>query len=141
LQRTRRERDSLVSCVGEPLKRSVGRFIIQSMPREIKESDWRVFRGLHGIALERFSQRVLEEVRLATTDIDDSYHECYLKVYALIRNRDKTMALTFDNPRRSVAIIQLANIVDEGLLTDDELNQFSAETREAVEVIQHLRRA
>ena len=111
------------------------------MAREIKESDWKVFRRLHEIALERFSERVLEEVRLATTDVKDGYYECYLKVYALIRNRDKTMARAFDDPKRSMAFIQLANIIEEGLLTDDELNQFSAETREAVEVIEHLRRA
>ena len=111
------------------------------MAREIKESDWRVFRQLHGIALERFSQRVLEEVRLAATDAKADYHGCYLKVYELIRNRDKTMALAFNDPKRSMAIIQLANIIEEGLLTDDELKQFSAETREAVEVIEHLRRA
>jgi len=36
---------------------------------------------------------------------------------------------------------QLKAIIEEGLLTDDELKQFSAETREAVEVIEHLRRA
>jgi hypothetical protein len=111
------------------------------MAIEIKESDWKVFRRLHGIALERFSQRVLEEVRLAATDAKDGYHECYLNVYALIRNRDKTMARAFNDPKRSMAIIQLANIIEEGLLTDDELKQFSAETREAVEVIEHMRRA
>ena len=30
---------------------------------DIHESDWRVFRRLHSIAVERFSKRVLEEVR------------------------------------------------------------------------------
>jgi hypothetical protein len=111
------------------------------MAREIKESDWKLFRQLHGIALERFSQRVLEEVRLAAIDAKAGYHECYLKVYALIRSRDQTMARAFNDPKRSMAIIQLANIVEEGLLTDDELEQFSAETREAVEAIEHMRRA
>ena len=51
------------------------------------------------------------------------------------------MALAFNDPKRSMAFIQLANIVEEGLLTDDELKQFSEETREAVEVIESLRRA
>ena len=110
------------------------------MAREIKESDWKLFRQLHGIALERFSQRVLEEVRLAATDAKDGYHACYLKVYAHIQNRDGTMARAFNDPKRSMAIIQLANIVEEGLLTDDELKKFSAETLEAVEVIEHMRR-
>ena len=78
---------------------------------------------------------------LAATDAKEGYHERYLKVYALIRNRDQTMARAFNDPKRSMAIFQLANIVEEGLLTDDELKQFSAETREAVEVIEHMRRA
>jgi hypothetical protein len=32
---------------------------------EIKESDWKVFRRLHSVALERYCRRVLEEVRVA----------------------------------------------------------------------------
>ena len=81
---------------------------------DIKESDWKVFRKLHGIALERFCQRVLEEVRRAADECEDDYHECYLRVYALIRSRDKTMAGAFNDPRRSQAFILLANIIDEG---------------------------
>ena len=110
------------------------------MIREIKESDWKVFRRLHAIALDRFCQRVLEEVRLAATDAKDGYHQCYLKVYKLIETRDKTIVRTFDDPRRSMAVIQLANMIEEGLITDDELKEFSVETREAVEVIERMRR-
>ena len=32
---------------------------------EFKESDWKVFRRLHSVALERYCRRVLEEVRVA----------------------------------------------------------------------------
>jgi hypothetical protein len=105
---------------------------------EIKEADWRVFRKLHKIALERFCQRVLEEVRVVAGDCDDGYHECYLKLYKLIRSRDKTIAVAFDDPRRSTAFILLAKIVEEGLLTDAELNQFSLEVRERINVIERF---
>ncbi len=108
---------------------------------DIKESDWKVFRKLHGIALERFCQRVLEDVRRAADECEDGYHECYLKVYALIRNRDKTIAGAFNDPRRSQAFVLLANIIEEGLLTDAELNQFSPEARERIEMIETMRRA
>jgi hypothetical protein len=47
--------------------------------------------------------------------------------------------MAFDDRKRSHAIIQLVNIVDEDLLTDDELNQFSEETRELIEGIIRLR--
>jgi hypothetical protein len=111
------------------------------MAREIKESDWKVFRRLHGIALERFCQRVLEEVRSATADCDAGYHDCYLKVFALLRRHDKTMASAFNDPRRSTAFILLANINGEGLLTEEELTQFSPDAREAIEAIDRIRRA
>ena len=111
------------------------------MAREIKESDWKLFRRFHKVALERFCERVIEEVRSATTERSDSYHDRYLKIFALIRSRDKTMASAFNDPRRSTALILLANINQEGLLTQDELLQFSPETREAIGIIENIRRA
>jgi hypothetical protein len=111
------------------------------MAREIKESDWKLFRRLHGIALERFCQRVIEEVRSATSSSANGYHDCYLKLFALMRSRDKEMAGAFNDPRRSNAFILLANIKEQGLLTEEELMQFSPEAHEAIEVIVSIRRA
>ena len=97
---------------------------------DIKESDWKVFRKLREVALERYCERVLADIRRITEMPGTSYHERYLKLWKLLRSRDETIAYAFNNPRRSQAIIQLANIVAEDLLTDAELNQFSDETRE-----------
>ena len=105
---------------------------------EFIESDWKVFRRLHSVALERYCQRVLEEVRVAA-ECADNYHECYRNLYRLIRERDKTMAVAFDNPSRTTAFLLLANMIGEGLLTEDELKQFSPETQERIEVINQLR--
>ena len=101
---------------------------------DIKESDWKVFRRLHSIALERYCQRVLEEVKQATT-CKDSYHGCYLKVYRLLQDRDKTLARCFDDLRRSTALLQLLLIIKEGLLTDEELKQFSPELQDRINAI------
>jgi hypothetical protein len=106
---------------------------------EIKESDWKIFRKVREPALERYCQRVLEDVRRLLDKDKGAYHERYLKVWELLRNRDKTLALAFNDPRRSQAIIQLANIKAENLLTEDELNQFSAELLEHIELIRQLR--
>jgi hypothetical protein len=105
---------------------------------EIKESDWKVFRRLHSIALERYCQRVLEEVRVAA-ECDADYHDCYLKVYQLIRNRDRMMSSAFDDASRSTAFLLLANIISEGLLTEEELKQFSREAQQYIEGIRELR--
>jgi hypothetical protein len=107
---------------------------------EIKESDWKVFRRLHSIALERYCQRVVEEVRVAA-ECKGDYHDCYRRVYRLIRDRDRTMAAAFDDPRRSTAFTLLANMIGEELLTEEELKQFSLETQERIEEINRLRRA
>ena len=107
---------------------------------EINDSDWKVFRRLRSIALERYCKRVLEEVRVAA-DCKDDYHDCYRKVYRLIRDRDKRMAAAFDDPRRSTAFILLTNMIAEGLLTERELKQFSRDVQERIEVIKKLSRA
>jgi hypothetical protein len=94
----------------------------------INESDWRVFRRLHSVALERFCKRTLEEVREAA-DCTADYHDCYRKVYRLIRDHDKRLAGAFDDPRRSNAFFLLTNMIHEGLLKDEDLAQFSHEVQ------------
>jgi hypothetical protein len=111
------------------------------MATEIKESDWKLFRQLHQVALERFCERVLDEVRGATEETGVGYHDRYLRVFDLIRDRDKTIARAFNDPRRSNALILLANIKHEGLLTASEWARFSPETHEAIKNIEHVRRA
>lgn len=107
---------------------------------DIQESDWRVFRRLHKIALERFCKRVLEEVREAV-ECETGYHDCYLKVYQLMRDRDKRLGAAFNDARRSNAFVLLANIIEEGLLSAEEVAQFSQETQARFKVIQELRGA
>jgi hypothetical protein len=111
------------------------------MATEIKEADWKLFRRLQQVALERFCERVLAEVRSAAADTGDGYHARYLKLFDLIRDRDKTIGRTFDDPRRSTALILLANMKHEGLLPAAEWAQFSPETRQAIEVIEYIRGA
>jgi hypothetical protein len=110
------------------------------MPREIKESDWKIFRRLHPVALERFCKQVVEEINQATSKVTENYHERYLEVFRLIMDRNEEMARAFDDMRRSNAFILLANIRESQLLTEEEFLEFSPETREGVEVIINVRR-
>ena len=106
---------------------------------DIKESDWKVFRKLREVALERYCKRVLQEVRQLVDKESGSTHKSYLKLWGLLRNRDRRLGRAFNNPKRSQAIVQLTNMVAENLLTEDELEQFSEETRERIDLIQELR--
>jgi hypothetical protein len=104
------------------------------MNRGIPEADWKVFRQLHPLALDRFCQRVLAEVGRLAAETGAGSHQRYLAVFKLLQRRDEELADSFDNPRRSTALIQLARIRAEGLLTDEEFARFSAETRASVQL-------
>jgi hypothetical protein len=110
------------------------------MPRTLSEPEWKVFRELRAIALERFCQRVLTQIDRITSEAGKSYHERYLAVYKLIERRDSELADAFNNPRRSDALRQLASIQSHELLTDEEMSRFSPETREIVSFLAGTRR-
>ena len=103
--------------------------------REIKESDWKIYRQLHAVALERFCQRVLDESERLSGDTTRSAHERYIAIYELFHKRDKEVARLFNDLRRSNALWQLAAIKGHGLLTEDEFAHFSQETQNLVGVI------
>jgi hypothetical protein len=110
------------------------------MNRQIKESDWTLFRQLHQVALERFCQRVIREINEVTSNCSADYHRRYLEVFTLIMDRNEQMARAFEDMRRSTAIVLLTNIREAGLLTDEEFSEFSNETRTWVESIIEIRR-
>ena len=104
------------------------------MERGILESDWKLFRQLRPLALDRFCMRVLADVGRLAADTGQSSHERYLAVFHLLRRRDEELADAFNNPRRSTALVQLARIRAEGLLTEEEFAGFSPQTRASVQL-------
>jgi regulator of sigma D len=70
---------------------------------DIKESDWKTFKPLREQALERFCQRVLDEVARIGSDQTKSRHERYIAIYQMTRERDKEIEQIFDHLRRSTA--------------------------------------
>jgi hypothetical protein len=100
---------------------------------DVPESDWKVFRELQRRALERFCQRVLEEVQAILAHGSRSHHDRYLDVFRLLQTRDDELAHAFNDPRRSRMIIQLAAIHSHGLLEPNELERFTERTRATIE--------
>ena len=90
------------------------------MERTIREADWKVFRKLQEMALERFCDRVLEEIGRISADKGKSSHERYLAIYKVMEERDEELAGMFNDPARSRAFLQLARITAGRLLTDEE---------------------
>lgn len=99
------------------------------MTADLPESDWKLFRQVREVALERLCRRALEEVAAVAGDAQQSYHERYLNVFQVLRARDQEVAQAFNDPRRSRMIRQLAAMRALGLLEPGELRRFTARTR------------
>lgn len=97
------------------------------------ESDWKAFRELQQIALERFCKRTLEQIQTILRDGSRTHHERYLDVFRLLRQRDDELAHAFNDPRRSRMIGQLVAIYADGLLQPDEMGRFTERTRATIE--------
>lgn len=100
----------------------------------ITEPDWKVFKELRAIALERFSEQILEQCRAIIGNDTLTAHERYRELYQLLHDRDEKMSLMFDDVRRSTAILQVKLIWQSGLLHMDELQEFSSETRRILQI-------
>jgi len=104
------------------------------MTQKILEFDWKILRKLHAVAVERYCQGVFAEIDRISADTSKSFHQRYLDMYQLIKRRDKLLADTFDNSRRSMALFEITAMRQQGLLTEEEFSQFSQETRGVVEL-------
>ncbi len=110
------------------------------MMLQIKESDWKILRQLHSEALECFCKQILLEIERVNSDKAKGFHRKYLDIWEVIRRRDKEMAQTFNDLRRSRAYTQIASLKARGLLTEDEFLRFSQDTRDAVDLLLGSRR-
>ena len=100
------------------------------MVMTVPESDWKKFRPLRDIALERLCDRILAEIGATMADETLSSHEQYLKIYTLIEDRDETLGRIFNGYSRSRMLSQLALMQSFKLLEPEELACFSETTRE-----------
>ncbi|WP_248916757.1 hypothetical protein [Pseudomonas moorei] len=96
------------------------------------ESDWKKFKELYKIALDRFCLRVLAEAETIAEHDALSPHARYRTLYQLMRDRDKDIVRTFDHYSRSSALMALETMVSHDLLTDAELSVLSDEAQAMV---------
>ena len=101
------------------------------MAGEISEADWRVFRELKPIALDRLCARVLAEMTAIQADATRTNHQRFLAVYARINEGNDDVAAIFNGMSRSRASLQLHLMIRHGLLTPDEISRFSAPFRDS----------
>lgn len=99
---------------------------------QFKESDWKIFKELRLLALDRYCKRVMEDVEKTTQQSDNDSHSRYIKMYKTVQEGDKKLAHMFDGFSRSKAVEQLLLYYTNDLLTDEEFSRLSDETRERI---------
>ena len=109
-----------------------GLLLVLAMSQNIPESDWKLFRQLHPIALGCYCQQVLDEIAQSVADTEETPHERYLKIYQVVQQRDRTISEAFNDLQRSTAIMQLLTIYSHGLITEDEIGRFTQDTRDMI---------
>ena len=105
------------------------------MSRTISERDWKIFREIHTVALERLCDKIVAEVKTELERPAKSSHEKFLSLYKLIHKRDADVARGFNDFRRSTAFVQIGVMHSMGLLTEEDLRRFSPETLQIVELL------
>ena len=105
------------------------------MMGNIPESDWRHFKRVRSLLLERFCQQALDELAAVLRAREGTAHERYCRAYAVLEKRDAALARAFDDFRRSTAVMQLVIMRTMGLLGDEELKVFSERTQQAVRLV------
>ncbi|MGD8886480.1 MAG: hypothetical protein PVF34_12720 [Gammaproteobacteria bacterium] len=103
----------------------------------MKESDWKVFKKIKEKAIEEFCTRALAEFEEVINNKEQHVHNRYLLLYKLVQNRDKKMALLFNDHSRSKAWLQLLAIRGEGLADEALLSKLSEEFRNSTDPQRH----
>jgi hypothetical protein len=108
--------------------------ICEMRSRQFPESDWQKLRVIRERALQRYCAGILAWLRTQVeTENLENAHKHYLAIYKEIDKRDRLLADLFDDWRRSSAIITLMKWTAHGLVTQDEFESLSEETRAIVQ--------
>ena len=103
--------------------------------QSISESDWKTLRKLKEAKLNQLCGSFLHEIKEKVIHRTDDHYRSFYAIWELVNAGNDDVADMFDDLKRSNAIFKLALWRRNGLLSDDELNEFSAETRSATEFL------
>ena len=105
---------------------------------DMKESEWKKFKRLKELCLEKFSEEIMSEVENICKSSELSAYERYINLYKLIQKKDREMVDVFNGLSRSRAFIQLLQMYRLGLVEEKYLDEFENETKEKIREIANL---
>jgi hypothetical protein len=105
------------------------------MNGSMKESDWKVFKELHEVALGRYFERMVAEMRGVLGDERLKDRDKFWTIVERAREAEQELRGVFDDFRRSTAEVKVLLMVSAGLVREDELARFSEELRGKVKTL------
>lgn len=100
--------------------------------QKFPERDWKKLRSIKKDLLDVACERILKKIENLINNKTNDNHKAYLKLWKLIRKEDRKIATMFDDPKRSNAIFQMAELVKHDLIDQKTLKEFSQETQERI---------
>ncbi len=101
----------------------------------IPERDWKIIRDLKQELLNVACEQIFQRIEKLSADRSGLQHKTYLELYKLIQKEDDKIAKMFDDLKRSNAFFKIAALRHYGVLTDAQMELFTAETRRIVSEI------
>ena len=103
--------------------------------KHIKESDWKYLRKIKDSILNRHCDAILEYVDLILQNRKSAEHKSYLQVFRFLEDKDREIAITYNDLKRSNAIEKICHMRKHLAMTDEQFSRFSEETQERVNCI------
>ena len=100
----------------------------------IPEADWKLFKKHHAVVHEAFSRRAMATVRELMDDKSAASIERFQSIALYVNKIAKKEDALFNDYRRSSALAFLRVFLLEGLLSDEQVAEYSDEVRRHLDV-------
>ena len=106
----------------------------------IPEGDWKYLKRIKDEILKDVCGKVFLDIEKISQERKGQKHDSYLKIWDLLRKKDREISDMFDDLKRSNAILKIANMLDSGALQEHHFLKFTELTKDEVNSIVELRK-
>lgn len=110
------------------------------MSTDIPEKDWKKLRSLKDTAINIACERIFQKINKLIDSRGAESHKYYMKLWKVMEEEDKEISLMFDELKRSTAIFKLAMWKKNGIISGEDFEELTEETRQRIESICNINR-
>ena len=110
------------------------------MSHDIPERDCKKLRAIKDAALNIACERIFQNITKLIDSRGAESHKYYLKLWKVLQEKDKEISLMFDDLKRSTAIFKLAMWKKNGILSGEDFEELTEETKKRIESICNIER-